>query len=495
MKKSLNSDEPRSAHARKVRYVMLIERFLMLIGIVLFLAGPYYRIRWDGQVRFHALQGLIENGQPEAMKYSYVGPVVAAPFYVLGSWIDRIQGGALWAVGSNQRDEVKFPVRMGSYWWGSEESACHCAAFQLTARYNAFLWLVGIAAMARMMRGVLPPQGGGKFFLLLLAGSLAVNHSRDFYGEIFTVVLVGVGITSAYLKGNNRWSWFLLPVGVANTPGTILGLGFVTLRRVWESRQLRYALLPVAALLIYLAESRWRMGVVHRTGYEGDHGLQTMLPYSGLPGFSYPMFFGILGLTLSFGKGIAFYAPGILLPAPRRLSGDEQSGLRSVYLQWMLFLIGLVLFYSKWWAWFGGLTFGPRFLVFASLPAALALSLYLAVPSRKVLVNACVLAILALSLWVGVCGALFDQEFLIGVAFANGYRMEHLVWHVPEFSALWHPFLEHHRLIWPDFLVIGYAVVLFVFLGWECLLEALRGTGRACSAFMRGMGSLSSWRF
>ncbi len=34
-----------------------------------------------------------------------------------------------------------------------------------------------------------------------------------------------------------------------------------------------------------------------------------MLSYSGIQGFSYPLFFGILSILLSFGKGIIFSFP------------------------------------------------------------------------------------------------------------------------------------------------------------------------------------------
>ena len=39
----------------------------------------------------------------------------------------------------------------------------------------------------------------------------------------------------------------------------------------------------------------------------------------GRPGFSYPLFFGELSALLSFGKGLAFYAPGLILPIRRAL--------------------------------------------------------------------------------------------------------------------------------------------------------------------------------
>src|SRR6185436_5776493 len=99
------------------------------------------------------------------------------------------------------------------------------------------------------------------------------------------------------------------------------------------------------------------------TGYSGDEGFRTVLPFSGRSGFSYPFALGVLSMLLSFGKGILFFAPGLLLVAQARRLADRK--VAALIDAWMLFLVGLVLVYARWWAWYGGWFWGPRFLLIA----------------------------------------------------------------------------------------------------------------------------------
>jgi hypothetical protein len=43
----------------------------------------------------------------------------------------------------------------------------------------------------------------------------------------------------------------------------------------------------------------------------------------------------------------------------------------------LLVVTGLVLVYAKWWAWYGGSSWGPCFFVFATVPASLLLAVRL----------------------------------------------------------------------------------------------------------------------
>ena len=96
------------------------------------------------------------------------------------------------------------------------------------------------------------------------------------------------------------------------------------------------------------------------TGYEGNHGFKTILPYSGQPGFSYPFVLGILSILFSFGKGIFFFVPGLwLLYDFKKLK--ENKPLFEIIVLLLLFLGGEILIYSKWWAWYGGFIGGHGF--------------------------------------------------------------------------------------------------------------------------------------
>src|SRR5258708_20180570 len=150
----------------------------------------------------------------------------------------------------------------------------------------------------------------------------------------------------------------------------------MVLNRIGKNKRLRYVLVVVAAAGLIAAEAWIRRGSPLNTGYQNDAGYRNLMPYSGEPGFSYPFFFGLLSILFSFGKGLFFFAPGLLLPVRgliSRIRSSLKMELYSMYLLWISFLVGLVLVYSPWWAWYGALPLVSRFFLFASIPASFAL--------------------------------------------------------------------------------------------------------------------------
>jgi hypothetical protein len=195
--------------------------------------------------------------------------------------------------------------------------------------------------------------------------------------------------------------------------------------------------------------------------YEGNHGSETVLPFSGRSGFSYPAFFGVLAILFSLGKGLLFYAPGLFLPIRQSLT--HAPFLTRTRLLWLLVVACMVLIYCRWWAWYGGVFFGPRFFLFASIPACLAIAARLQAVTDSILAGAATIGVLALSLWVGVVGAMGTG--LPEVCARDEAALEHLCWYTPEFSAIWRPLID-----WPDLpttsLVFGVlAVVVLIRLG------------------------------
>src|SRR5207245_3197355 len=182
----------------------------------------------------------------------------------------------------------------------------------------------------------------------------------------------------------------------------------------------------VAVLLIML--ERWiRRGSPFVSGYENNSFVHTVMPYSGGPGFNYPMLFGVLSVLFSFGKGLLFFAPGLLLPIGRNETGVSGE-LRDVWAYSLWFLAGLVLVYSRWWSWYGGWVWGPRFYLLASVPASLAIAVKLRQPNHlKTSRLVMVLAVITLSVWVAISGAVFDKDNL-HVCTDNGWALEFLCW-------------------------------------------------------------------
>ena len=397
-----------------------VESWLLAIGaVILFFVLPH-DIQSDGRVRFYALAELIEWGDLSAVPYSLVGPLVSAPIYFLGR---------LW---------------MTPEWW--------------CARFNTLVLIAGLAVTRQLMRGRVDPKIARTFLLLIVAASMFPYHLEGYFGEVFTAIFAGVGLL-AVVAGHPAAGWAAASVGVANTPATLAALAPAAAWHAWQTRRLRH-LIPIAAAAgLIMIESWLRRGSPFASGYAGNHGDLTILTYSGRPGFSYPIFFGLLSVLFSFGKGIVFYAPGSVLAIRDRFLGAGDMVARAGGL-WITFLVGLILIYSKWWAWYGGLFWGPRFFLFASIPASLALAIRLYRPDRTRTASLAVtLAVLTLSSWVAIDGVTFE---LSGLATCRDPAYEWLCLYVPEYSPLWRPFVELTRPATNATIVAAYFFVVYV---------------------------------
>jgi len=368
---------------------------LVLVLIALWFGTSHTIELPDGQERFRALDALVVEGRLTDSRYSIIGPLFAVPLYLVGLF------------------------------WKSPEFWC--------ARYNFLLLVLLVAALHRIFRARLAPQALNGFLLALAAASMFPNHQTNFFGDMFTAVFVAIGI-AAVSTGRAGLGWTLLVLGGANTPASVVGVAAVAAVEAVSRRRWRFLLAPFAVLALVAVEAWLRRGSPFTTGYEGYHGFQTLLPTSGRPGFSYPVLLGLLGVLFSFGKGLVWFAPGLLVP----VASDGDPAVRTFQRLSLLFVAGLVPVYAKWWAWYGGWAWGPRFFLFASVPASLALASATAHPAVRAWRRAGLLVALVLSTWVGANGAVYGLRGLEFAA-ADGWRWEFLVWHVPEFTVLWHP--------------------------------------------------------
>ncbi len=141
-----------------------------------------------------------------------------------------------------------------------------------------------------------------------------------------------------------------------------------------------------------------------------------------------------------------------------------------MYKLWLWFVIGLVLAYSSWWAWYGGWFWGARFFVFASIPASFALAVRLRNPSQSLFANLLTLFVLGYSLWVGIDGALFDQLDLGNTCIVHNYVQEHLCHYNPRYSVLWRPFEVRLTLSNHEKVFILFSLLIFVYLAVPLLV-------------------------
>jgi hypothetical protein len=448
-----------------------IETALVVAGLIALVLLPH-DIFWDAAYRFRAISALVEHGRLSDTRYSLVGPLFSVPFWLLGTWIQSPE------------------------WW--------------VARFNLICFIAGLAVTYWLLRTQVDRGLLRKFFLLLIAASMFPNHLEAYYGEVFTALGVGVGLV-AVTRGTTRaaWAgWTAVVLGVANTPAALIALACVVAQRALQHRRWRYLLAFVAAAALIAGEAWLRRGSPFASGYQGDAGFRTVMPYSGLPGFSYPFFFGVLSILFSFGRGLVFFAPGLLLPIRQRLralGGSSGSALSGIYILWLSFLVGLVLVYATWWAWYGGWFWGPRFFLFAVLPASLALAVRLHQRDASLLANLLTLGALALSVWVGIDGAVFGLHGL-ALCQANRYALESLCLYTPEFSVLWHPFVvagqlaSQHRfalptwLQWGHMVFIAYALVVFAYLALPVAREAAGQLATRARAFGGTYLHVRDWR-
>ena len=438
--------------ARNVRPVW--EWALLVAGVGLLWFALPHRVHGDGYLRYTALSDLLVRGRLSPMRYSLVTPLLATPFWLLGR------------------------LCIGPDWW--------------CARFNVAVFAAGLFALHRLLRRRLDAGVCRKFLLILTAGSMFGGHLREFHGEVLTAMAVAAGLLAVEL-GKGAGGWAAVAIGVVNTPALIVGLGLATVRRALCTRRARVFLALAAAGALIMGESWLRRGNPFMAGYAQDAGYRTLMPYSGRPGFSYPLFLGLLSIVLSFGKGLVFFAPGLLLGVRARLQRHDQA-LWSTYVLWLWFLAGAVLVYSKWWSWYGGWFWGPRFFLFASIPASFALAVWLSEPSAGLAGNVWALCVAALSFWVGVNGAVFFLDNLDECK-AAGYAFEHLCWYVPEFSVLWRPFVDPRALTAREWTLAGYGAVVFATVSAPLARCALGQAWAAAREFVQRGLRLSDWRW
>ncbi len=426
---------------------------LLALGLVLLFFVVPHSIEGDGRLRYDALLGWLDgHGLPDT-KYPLVGSVFAIPLMFLGH------------------------LGPSAEWWVS--------------RYNVIVYAAGLGLLYLQLRERLPQDILAAFLVLLGTTAMLPGSLTGFGAETFSAMTVGAGL-AAWSGGRWKTGTILLGVGVANLPASFVGLVFALGWWAWRIKRIRALAPPALAAALWLLESILRRKSALSTGYENDHGFQTLLPFSGQPGFSYPTFFGVLSLLFSFGKGLLFFAPGLFLAFGRGF--DALRPVMQVLVMWMLYVAGMLLVYGSWWAWYGGFTWGPRFLTFASLPAALLLAAQVRRPPRALVAATVVLAAFVLSVWVGIDGQAFGR-FAQATCSANHYSLESFCWYVPEFSVLWTPFVFHAQVTLADAVLIVYAAGASCYVGYPLLREwavSARGeTQRALAAYRHRV----PWRF
>lgn len=422
------NDLPLTQQRYFARVIALVETVLIGAGLIILFQVLPFTIHGDATIRYKALSKWLEHGILPTMKYSIVGPAFSIPLWFLGK------------------------VYQDSMWW------CE--------RYNIIIFAIGLIVIYLVLRKWFDHSFIRKFILLLVVASMFPAHLANYYSEVFTALCVGIGILVA-LFSSRFGGWLAVVLGVVNTPASILGLAGVVLKQTLDSKRWRTVAIFAVAVCLLVAESWIRLGHPLNSGYDGNAGACTIMPYTCRSGFSYPFFFGLISILFSFGKGLIYFAPGLLLPIRKtllNLQSGKKHEIYQAYILWMVFLAGLILIYSRWWAWYGGWFWGPRFFLFASIPASFALAVRLHYRSSSLLLNVLTAVVFCLSAWVGFNVVFYNPDVTVSICYAHHYALEMLCHYTPEFSVLWYPFVIHEpiKAIFNPYVI--YSIITFAYL-------------------------------
>jgi hypothetical protein len=381
-----------------------LEQLFLFLGVIFYLLVFPHGIHGDAFVRFQGLQNLLKTGTPLPIAYSYVGPIISAPLLLMGKFFKD------------------------GYWWIS--------------RFNVFLFFFTSYFFHRRISEKFGAGSARIFVLLFMCAGMFARHTTDYYSEVLSSCFAAMSLWLLAEGKGFRSAAFGIP-SAWNTPGTLFAFCLPQVFATLRFRKFRYlAIVAMAAAGVFL-ENKWKYGEFYPHVYLSTHGLKNALPFSGRPGFSYPLWFGVLSVLFSFGKGLIFFTPGLFaLWTPwvkKEKHWDE-------FIRYSLFYVaGLILVFARWWCWSGDWFWGPRFYLFASFLSVCGLHSLLRSDWQLNAARASsVLFLLTLSVWVSAQGIAFGTDDLEYCS-TQGGQIDYICHYVPEFSPLWRAFVVEDR--------------------------------------------------
>jgi hypothetical protein len=395
--------------ARSLDRTAAFETGLIVCGLLaMFFLLPHV-LRGDDLTRLNDINQLLDHGKLTNSRFSLVMPLISVPVLMLGH---VIQNRIYWA-----------------------------------EHFNTLVIAAGVLISWLLIRGRYDARLFRLTVIVLLFASFLTNRLRDYNAETTTAVLVTLGIICV---ATNRYvvpGWAAIVLGVVNTPAAIIGLILLAVWYTAKTRRLRNLLPIVAAAALIMLEAWVRRGGPFVTGY-GNQRYDT------------PFVLGFVSILFSFGRGLLFFTPGLVLwlsPRIRRLVPG-----RTAVVMMLLFVAGLILIYSKWWAWYGGVSWGPRFFTFATIPASLLIAVGVRRAGRSPGADALTLGVLAFSTYVALAGALVYLRQELELCRANPIKDG--CFYRPQDSGLWQFAVTSHALSLQSGLLALLIVGAFIYL-------------------------------
>jgi hypothetical protein len=345
---------PRTAQGQST-LTFVLPFFLLVAAALAF--SDRGQIAGDGLKRWQALVELAEHGRLTADRYSLVQPLLALPLYAAGATLAKLSES------HDLHPESLHERRL-------------LIARPFVQRFNkviAFLLCVVCFRISRHLLQLTQRQAAG-VVLFVMFGTLLIPHARDFYSECLWTLL---SLILLFLFSGPPWAstgiavtillTLAIPLNPVLAPVFLLVLVFLVLTRADPAHR-RLAMYGLSGLIFGVAclflENLLRRGAFLRTGYEGE-------------GFTTPFATGLVGQLMAPARGIVYFLPAYILGWP--LASSKRLSLSASERQFvrlsLVYSAALLLVYSKWSAWHGGLYWGPRFLLPLSICGALYLAL------------------------------------------------------------------------------------------------------------------------
>lgn len=276
---------------------------------------------------------------------------------------------------------------------------------------NAFLFALTIVAVFRLTLGSGATRRQGVVTSLLVGfGTMLFPYAVTGYSEMGVALGIAIGLASLTMASRH-------PLGASGVAGAASGL---TVLMRTDSLLL---VVPMLAAGAWLLGGRMRLSALAAFAAAAAPWLYAVgaynalrfgapwhLGYAGVSPFNHPPLLGLYGLTLSPVAGLLWYAPLVAVAA----LGLRRALRNSPVLTAVALAIFLIRFpvYGAFWAWNGGMVWGPRYLVPAMPVLALGiLEVVRGFPTLRTVTRMVVPAIVAVSVLVQLVGATVDTQY------------------------------------------------------------------------------------
>jgi hypothetical protein len=258
--------------------------------------------------------------------------------------------------------EPGLPLVASPLYWFAQQSF-HLNNIQVVMLLNLLVTATTAAVLFAISR-LLGYSTVGSTFAALAFGlaTLAWPYARTLYREPLVGLAWTLGLLGLVLwryRGQRRWAiagGITLVLALMIKVTAIAAIPFILVAALVgydkRLRVSRYFLIPgvlvVAVIILFQVVFSWRFGSAWDLRALSDWSMETGVRR-------------IYGQLLSPGKGLLFYMPVVLLAIPGLVMMWRRH--RAVALSITLPLIATTVAYSNYASWFGGQSWGPRFLV------------------------------------------------------------------------------------------------------------------------------------